>query len=100
MKIKLSAHLLNPDDAEYQEDGKPVVIQTALKRAIIADVNPDGTPIKVEDKLKRFDTYLKLNGASDETEWTIEEVALLDRAIGVYPTFIFGQLHYLLQNGN
>jgi hypothetical protein len=39
---------------------------------------------------------MKLRSADENTDFSLDEVALLDKAVLVYPTLIAGQLHYLL----
>ena len=96
MKIDFAAQLLDANDAVVLEDEKPAKIITLLKRAVLADYTPQGQPIPADDKYKRFELYLKLKSADNETDFTLDEIALLDNAVLVFPTLISGQLHYLL----
>lgn len=98
MKIKLSASFVDAENKPVLDNDEPVVASTLLKRAILADMTPQGTPIPAEEKVKRFELFLKLRSADNDTDWSLEEVALLERAILVFSTLIAGQLHYLLHN--
>lgn len=89
MKINFDAQLFDQDDALIMEDGKPAAVSKALKRAVIAFEDKD-------KKLELFELFLKLKAADSTTDFSIEEIALLDKAISVFPTLIYGQLSYLL----
>lgn len=96
MRLKLDGPLLDPDDAVITEDGQPVPAVKLLKRVIISDKDAKGEPVKPEDKLDRFELFLKLKSWDAETDFSPSEVALLDKAVLAYPPLIAGQLHYLL----
>lgn len=97
MKIDFNAVLLDPEDQVIKENDVPVDIKTVLKRAILADTQADGSPIPVDQKVKRFELFMKLKHADSKiTDFSLEEIALLDKAVAVFPTLVCGQLHYLL----
>jgi hypothetical protein len=98
MKIDFTHQLVDSEGKTVLEEDAPVTIKTVLKRAILADATPAGQPIPVDEKVKRFDIFLKLRSADSNTDWTLDEIALLDKAVMVYSTLISGQLHYLLNN--
>lgn len=89
MKINLDYQLVDAEDLPILEEGSPVPVVKVLKRAILADETKD-------KKLERFELFLKLKSATNETEFTLEEAQMLDTAILVYPTLIAGQLHTLI----
>lgn len=93
MKINLDYQLVDADDSPIIENGFPVPTVKVLKRAILADEDKD-------KKLERFELFLKLKGADSNTDFTLEECSLLDKAIAVFPTLIYGQLSLLLNNKN
>ena len=97
MKIDFSALLRDAEDKVVEENGIPAAVQTLLKRAALADFLPDGRPVPADEKYKRFEIYMKLRSADMDTDFSLDEVALLDKAVLVFPTLIAGQLHYLLQ---
>ena len=97
MKIDFSAFLRDAEDKVVEENGIPAAVQTLLKRAALADFLPDGHPVPADEKYKRFELYMKLRSADMDTDFSLDEVALLDKAVLVFPTLIAGQLHYLLQ---
>jgi len=91
MRIDFTHVLLDAEDAPVQEEGIPVSIAKVLKRAVLAIDDKD-------KKLELFELFLKLKTADSDTDFSIQEIALLDKAISVYPVLIYGQLHYLLSN--
>jgi len=98
MKLDFTTQLVDANDEVVLEDEKPVEVKLLLKRAALADFLPDGRPIPSDEKFNRFELYMKLRSADEHTDFSLDEVALLDRAVLVFPTLIAGQLHYLLQN--
>ena len=97
MNIDLKATLTDLEDKVITEAEKPVELALLLKRALLADVEGDGSSVK--DKFERFELYMKLklhNAESGLINLETAEVALLDRAVKVFPTLIAGQLHYFL----
>ena len=95
--IDLKATLVDAEDKVITEAEKPVETVTLLKRALLADVEHDGSAVK--DKLERFELFMKLklhNFESAVINLETAEVALLERAVKVFPTLITGQLTYLL----
>jgi len=99
MKIDFDYQIVDENDKAVPDvDGSPVKIATLLKRAVLADANIDGTSIKSEEKLERYELFLKLRQADKDTDFSLAEVTLLDSAVRVYSTLILGQLHYLLNN--
>lgn len=92
MKINFDYQLVDAEDCPAKDEkGANATVLQALKRAILANEDKD-------KKLEQFELFLKLKSATPETDFTVQEVALLDKAIAVYPVLIFGQLSYLLSN--
>ena len=98
IRINTSAVFTDAEDALILENDKPVEVLTLLKRVILADRNPDGSPIAGDEKYNRFELYMKLRSAGSDTDFSTEEIQLLEKAVKVYPTLIAGQLIYLLHN--
>lgn len=96
MKINFDTLLFDGNDAVVMEGEAPADVKVILKRAVLSDMQPNGQPIQPEQKLQRFDLFLKLRSADNDTDWSLDEVALLDKAVMVFPTLISGQLSYLL----
>lgn len=90
MKFDLDSVLLDEKGATLVDDGSPATVRNGLKKALVSPA------VKDEEKLKRFDLYLKLRSAEADTDFTLDEVQLLVKAVAVYPTLIMGQLTYLL----
>jgi hypothetical protein len=70
-------------------NGDPVAdasVKIALEKAILAG----------ESDILNFDLFLKLRQADENTDFSLDEVQLLVKAVKVYPTLIMGQLTYLL----
>ncbi len=97
MKIDAAYQFVDMDDKPILEEGTPISVWTLLKRAVLADANPDGSPIKPNEKYDRYELYMKLRSADATTEFSASEVALLDSAVRVYGTIIAGQLLRLLK---
>ncbi len=98
MKINFDYVFVDMDDKEIlEEKGQAINVQRLLKQAALADANPDGSPLKPDEKYERYELYMKLRSADATTEFSASEVALLDKAVRVYPTLIAGQLLRLLK---
>jgi hypothetical protein len=92
MQLDLTKPVLDHNDKPIVEAEVPVTMGTALKRALITDVQD------AKEKLERFELFLKVKAATLETEFSAAEVALLDKAIASFPTLIYGRLsHFLSQ---
>lgn len=99
MKIDFDYQIVDADNKPVPDiDETPVKVVTLFKRAVLADANPDGSQVKPEQKLERYELFLKLRQADKDTDFSLAEVTLLDSAVRVFPTLILGQLHYLLNN--
>lgn len=94
MKLDLLANILDHDDKPIEENGELVTAGTAFKRAILA------AETTAKDKLEHFELWLKVKAATTETEFSVAEVALLDKVIAFFPTLIYGRLSHLLSNKN
>jgi len=92
MKIDLFAHILDHEDTPIEENGEKVTAATAFKRALLA------AETTAQNKLEHFELWLKIKAANAETEFSVAEVALLDKAIAFFPTLIHGRLSHLLAN--
>lgn len=68
------------------ELGKAAEMPKIIGKALWVDTQ------KAEDKLKRFELYLKLKMSDWKTDLTAEEAALLKEVSAIYPTAIYGQL--------
>jgi hypothetical protein len=96
MKLDFDTVLTDADDKPIIESDKPISVLTLLKRAVLADITPAGEAIPAIEKVKRFELFLKLKFADNTTDFSIDEVKLMDDAILVFGTLIAGQLHYVL----
>jgi hypothetical protein len=90
MKIKFETVLVDADDKIVMEGNAPAAVRDLLKRAVLADAAPD------TEKLSRFELFLKLRQADSDTDFSLDEVQLLVKAVRAFPTLIMGQLTYLL----
>lgn len=98
MKIDFTATIFDPQGGIVMEGDSPVGIDALLKRAVLADNTPDGKPIPPTEKYPRFELYMKLRQATSDTDFSTDEVQLLEKAVLAFPTLIAGQLTYLLHN--
>lgn len=96
MNIDLAKTFVDGFDQPVMEKDAPITAKELLKRACLADHNGDNQPVNSDEKVKRFDLYMKIKAAEGVTNFEVDEVALLDKAVRVFPTLILGQLHYLL----
>jgi hypothetical protein len=92
MKLDLIAHILDHEDKPIEENGAPVTVATALKRALLA------AETTAKDKLEHYELWLKVKAATAETDFSVAEMALLDKVIAFFPTLIHGRLSHLLSN--
>jgi hypothetical protein len=96
MKLNLDAPLFNQDDSPAMEGDKPVTARVALIRAVLSEVDGDQLPIKGEEKIKRYGLYKLVKKATEETEFDVEDVAALKKAVLVFPPLVAGQVRDLL----
>lgn len=97
MRLPLDQVLVNVDDTPAtDEKGQPVTLRSALIRAILTDIDGEGAPVKGEAKLRRYDLYRAIKKASDETDFTPEDVVDMRKAILIYPPLTCGQMRDLL----
>lgn len=96
-KLALSTPILDPEGNVV--DNGSATLGSSLKNALLSDINPDSpqSPITPEEKISRFELYLKLRAATDDTDWTAEEIAKLKRLSLVFGTWIAGSLRSLLE---
>ncbi len=92
MKIDIFANILDHEDKPIEENGEKITAVTAFKRAVLA------AETTAQNKLEHFELWLKLKAATAETDFSVAEVALLDKVIAFFPTLIYGRLSRLLSN--
>lgn len=90
MEYDFGTVLKNLDGSDAVDNGTPQTALKGLLTALIAD-KPDTT---VEDKAKRFGLFVKLKTGSSSL--VAEDLAILKRAIEIYPTLVYGQLNAFL----
>lgn len=79
------------------ESGVDGTMYDILLMAAGADMDGDGNPIKGLQKVKRYNTLLKILGHAGETvELSIDDVALLNEAVLIFPTVIAGKARAFL----
>lgn len=95
MKYDFASFVLqNQEDTAMKTsdtDTSPWTAQKALRAALLAD-NQENQPSKVA----RYDLFLKMKTHTLETEYDLEEVALLKKAALTMPAVFAGQLSHLL----
>lgn len=97
MKIDFTAVLKDAEGEIIKEGEKAAEVVTLLKRAVLADFTENGQPIPADEKLPRFELFLKLRQAVEhDTDFALDEVQLLVKAVKVFPTLVMGQLTHLL----
>lgn len=103
MLISLDTSLFDPDDKPIVEDGKPVTSGKLFKRALLSDVGASANaPLSTAEKVRRYELYLKIKQPSVPSPvsaaLTVEDVALLNEAIGCFGTLVMGQLRQVLNS--
>lgn len=98
MKFDVAGHLKNVIDGSTikDPDGSTPDIGTALMRALVADTDGDGNPLKGDEKVRRYGVIIKLAGKT-EVDLTAEDIVLLKAAVLIFPTAIAGQLRDFLE---
>jgi hypothetical protein len=92
VKYDFSYVLKNLDGSDAVEADGPATALKGLRTALISD--PQG--LTASDKSARYSLFIKLSKATADTEFTVEEVALLKKAADIFPTMVYGQLCALL----
>jgi hypothetical protein len=92
LKYNFGYVLKNIDGSDAVEADGPATALKGFRSALVSD--PQG--LTAGDKASRYSLFLKLAKADAETEFTVEEVALLKKAIDIFPTIVYGQLCALL----
>lgn len=96
MKIKLDSPLLNEDETPALEKEVPVTVRTVLIRAVLSDIDDSLQPVKGEEKVKRYNLYRTIKKGTDETDFEVEDVALLRKAVLIFPPLVAGQVREAL----
>ena len=97
--VDLTQALVNFDDSVAKDpDGSIITLGGALKRAILADVDGDGNQVKGDDKVKRYDLFIKIKLAEKGLiKFEPEETILLNKAVLVFSIFTAGQIRSILK---
>lgn len=87
MKYDLNKFPVSDDDEQLKDElGRPANYRTVLMKAA------SGFEAKEDEKFEAYDVYLKLKKAKDgKVDLTVNEIALLMRAIKGFPIVIAGQ---------
>lgn len=91
MIYNIAKTLVDHEDNVAKEFVKGVETEITVKMGLIKALLAEGTQ-SVEEKMKRFELFLKLKAAEVEAELSAEEAALLHKAVEVFPTLVMGQL--------
>jgi hypothetical protein len=97
MKIDLEARVYNVDGTTAKENGKEVSCRELLIRALLNDIDGNGNPVRGQDKIKRYDLFLEMRKATDETDFKAEDISLMKEAVLVFNSLAAGQLRELLE---
>lgn len=92
MRFNLTKFPVGDDDANLKDEkGADANFRLCLMKALSADVDGEGQPIKGEDKFKRFDLYMKVKKSNGTVDLTAEEVVLATNAAKAFPVIVAGQ---------
>lgn len=100
MKFDFDTVLKNADGKDMVEGDKPAKVRVALSTALLADVDGVGQPLRGEAKLARYNLWQKLASATPDSDFSIAEVQQMQDAAKVFPTLVYGQLHYFLEGAS
>lgn len=89
MRYDFTTALLNADGSEAMENGLPATALKGFRNALISD----SAGLTPADKAARYELFVSLPTKGD---FTVEDVALLNKAIEIYPTMVYGQLRAIL----
>lgn len=101
MKYDLTKPIVDLDGNPIKEGEKQetATVYKALTNALMMDIDENRQPVQPEAKIKRFDLLMKIR-KQDEVDLDVEEVAILSRAVLLFPTLVAGQLRaFLNQKG-
>ena len=77
--------------------GTPFMLRDAIKQALLTPFE-DERSLALEEKVKRYDLYLKVKDAVDPAEFTSDEVVLMKKVVGkAYGVLIVGQAVKMLE---
>lgn len=80
------------DEVILDQSGKPFTLLDAVKIALTAQMEEEKN-LSGEDKMKRYEIYMKVKQATDPAELEIDEVALIKKLIGkVYGVVDMGKM--------
>lgn len=96
MKIALTKVLENEDGTTAKEGEKDVTVRQVLIRAVLSDMDDNLQPVKGEEKVKRYNLYRALKKGTDDTDFEVEDVALLRKAVLIFPPLVAGQVREAL----
>lgn len=97
MRYDLTLFPVSTDDEQLKDgSGKEVTFRETLITAITADVDENQQPLKGEDKMIRFELYMKLKRAKGSVELAPEEIVLLKRAALNFNIIVAGQVRQFL----
>ncbi len=101
MLIDLSQTYVNADDspAVTADTKEPVTLKFMLIQALLSDVGFEGSPLRADDKIKRYSLYRDLKKAGANIELPAEDVALLKHVAKSFGTLVLGQTHEMLERG-
>jgi hypothetical protein len=97
MKIDLDARVYNVDGTTAKENGKEVACRELLIRALLSEIDGNGNPVRGQDKIKRYDLFLDVRKATNDTDFAAEEISLLKEAVLIFNALAAGQLRELLE---
>ncbi len=77
--------------------GTPFTLKDAVKQALLAPFE-DERNLSMEEKVKRYDLYLKVKDAIDPAEFTSDEIVQMKKVVGkAYGILIVGQSVKMLE---
>lgn len=101
MKLKLNTAILGSDGinamtipATKNHPEQDLTLKTVCIRAVLTPLQSDDEKTKQE----KYDLWKKIISAKEDTDFTIKEVALMQKHIGLFePQLIMGQCNEMLE---
>lgn len=101
MKYELAKTFTNVNDKVYKvsdkEDAEDATFATIATQCLLGDTNGMGQPISGQEKLKRFEVYMKIREAKDGfVQLKTEEIQILATSAEILNVLLYGKFKYFL----
>jgi len=99
MQVLFGQVFTDEKDKEILVEKNPFTLRDATKQALLS-IFQDEQGLTGDEKVKRYDLYLKVKDTVDPAELTAEDISLIKKLIGkAYGVLIVGQAFKMLESG-